>query len=164
MSGSAGEHDAGQASTQDAAPIQSALTLVMPIESAEAARQLVQALQLVQRLPRSENPIMVALDKLGTVHFARFALLENDTRLAVITEYDGDFETYVNDFINEIGDVFNALLAFMADPPPLPVQTHRREFLEYVRAHDMGAVPPLYSAYPTATVLDIQDALAARVP
>ncbi len=161
MSGQAAQSDAGQA-TADAAPIQSALTLVMPIKPGEAAEQLRQALQAVQSLPRDQNPIMVALDKLGTVHFARFALLENDTRLAVITSYDGDFDSYINDFINEIGDVFNALFSFIDDAPPLPVQSHREDFMRYVREHDAGAIPPFYSAYPTATVLDIQDALAAQ--
>ena len=143
-------------------PLQSPLTLVMPIRSSEDREQLDRALLQVQSLPRAQNPVMVALDKLATVHFARFTFLEEGTRLAVITSYDGDFETYIHDFINEIGDVFNFLLAFIADAPPLPVQSHRQEFLEYVREHDMGAVPPFYSAYPSATVLDIQEALAAR--
>ncbi len=80
-------------------------------------------------------------------------------KLAVITTYDGSFEDYINDFIDEIGDVFNALLAHMADAPPLPVQKNRKEFFDYVRANDLRAIEPFYSAYPKATVLDIKAAL-----
>ncbi len=43
--------------------------------------------------------------------------------------------------------------------PPLPVQRNRSQFREYVKANDLGGIEPFYSAYPRATVLDIQAAL-----
>ena len=92
------------------------------------------------------------------MHFARFVFLENNTKLAVITTYDGSFEDYINEFIDEIGDVFNALLAHMSDASPLPVQQNRQAFLDYVRKNDLRAIEPFYSAYPQATVLDIHAA------
>ena len=101
----------------------------------------------------------MALNKLNTVHFARFVFLEQNTKLAVITTYDGSFEDYINEFVDEIGDVFNALLAHMADAPPLPVQQNRQAFLDYVKKNDLRAIEPFYSAYPKATVLDIHAAL-----
>jgi len=136
-------------------PVQRPLTLVMPIASEEAFQQLNQVLEQVQSQPPETNPIVTALNTLQTVHFARFVFLEDNTRLAVITTYDGDFDRYINDFIDHIGGVFDMLLRFMADAPPLPVQEHREEFLEYVRAHDLPVVGPFYSAYPDKTVLDI---------
>ncbi len=139
------------------APVQHPLTLVMPIASPEAYEGLRQVLSGLQGRP--DNPITAALDKIGTVHFARFVFLEDNTRLAVITTYDGDFERYVMDFVDEIGDVFNTLLKFVANPPPLPVQSDPQAFLQFVLEHDLGAVGELYSAYPRATVLDILDAL-----
>jgi hypothetical protein len=135
--------------------VQSPLTLVMPVKSPEAQQQLAQTLQQVQALPPDQNPIVAALDNLKTVHFARFVFLEDNTRLAVITTYDGDFDRYINDFIDHIGQVFDLLLQFMADAPPLPVAEHRQEFLDYVRAHDLRCIEPFYSAYPDKTVLDI---------
>lgn len=141
--------------------MQSPLTLVMPIASPEAYQELSQTLQGVQALPRDQNPVMAALDKIATVHFARFVFLDDNARLGVITTYDGDFEKYINDFVDDIGDVFNLLLKFMGDAPPLPVQEHRQEFLDYVRAHDLRCIEPFYSAYPDATVLDIQAAIGA---
>lgn len=139
--------------------VQSPLTLVMTIKSADDAKALIGLLATIQALPPEKNPIWVALTKLNIVHFARFVFLEQNTKLAVITTYDGSFEDYINDFIDEIGDVFNALLAHMAGAPPLPVQKNRKEFLDYVRANDLRAIEPFYSAYPKATVLDIKAAL-----
>lgn len=77
------------------------------------------------------------------MRFARFVFLESNTRLAVITTYDGDFEKYIMDFVDHIGDIFDMLLKFMADAPPLPVREHRQEFLDYVRSHDLRCIEPL---------------------
>lgn len=140
--------------------VQSPLTLVMQIKSPAAYQELNALLHQIQGAPQDKNPVWQALDKLRNVHFARFVFLSNNTQLAVITTYDGTFEAYINEFIDAIGDVFNALLQRMADAPPLPVQKNRDEFLAYVKANDLRAIEPFYSAYPTATVLDIQTALA----
>lgn len=135
-------------------PVQNPLTLVLTLRSPEDRRALQAELEQLQALPREENPVIRALDAIGTVHFARFVFLD-DTRLAVITTYDGAFDPYVNEFVDHIGDVFNGILRHMADAPPLPVQQHREEFLEYVRRNDLGCLPPFYSAYPDRTVLDV---------
>jgi hypothetical protein len=134
--------------------VQKPLTLVMPVrpEAREALRAEVDRLQA---LPREENPVITALDAIGTVHFARFVFLD-DERLAVITTYDGDFERYIMDFVDHIGPVFDMLLQHMVDPPPLPVQQHPEEFLAYVNRHDLGCVGTFYSAYPTRPVVDIR--------
>jgi hypothetical protein len=141
--------------------VQSPLTLVMKIKSDADYQQLNGLLLHIQGLPPGQNPIWLALNKLANVHFARFVFLENNTRLAVITTYDGTFESYINEFIDSIGDVFNGLLAHMEDAPPLPVQQNRAEFLAYVKANDLRSIEPFYSAYPAATVLDIQAGLSA---
>jgi hypothetical protein len=151
---------AGPTSQLRARAVQSPLTLIMKIKSDADYQQLNGILPHIQSLPPDNNPIWVALDKLANVHFARFAFLENNTRLAVITTYDGTFEDYINEFIDAIGDVFNGLLAHMAEAPPLPVQSNRTEFLAYVKANDFRGIEPFYCAYPTATVLDIKAALS----
>jgi hypothetical protein len=141
-------------------PVQNPLTVVMKAKSPEDYVALRRTVEHLQSLPPDQNPITVALNKIGTVHFARFAFLNND-QLAVITTYDGDFAVYINEFINEIGDVFNALMAHVESAPPLPVQTYREEFLDYIRAHDFRCVGRFYSAYPDRTVLDMLDPASA---
>jgi hypothetical protein len=135
--------------------VQSPLTLVMPVRP-EARAALRAEVEQLQALPRDRNPVITALDAIGTVHFARFVFLDDDERLAVITTYDGDFERYIMDFVDHIGPVFDMLLRHMVDPPPLPVQQHPEDFLAYVRRHDLGCVGPFYSAYPTRPVIDIR--------
>lgn len=139
--------------------VQNPLTLVMRIKSPEDFQKLETRIQQIQAAPPEENPIWIALDKLKIVHFARFVFLENNTKLAIITTYDGSFEDYLNEFIDEIGDVFNALLQHMDEAPLLPVQQNRDAFHQYVKTHDLGCIQPFYSAYPRATVLDIRAAL-----
>jgi len=139
-------------------PVASPLTLVMTTKSPEDTAALKALVTKIQGLPQEQNPIWQALTKLGTVHFARFVFL-NDRQLAVITTYDGSFEDYINEFIDEIGDVFNALLAHMVDASPIPIQQNRQAFLDYVKKNDLRAIEPFYSAYPKATVLDIHAAL-----
>ena len=148
------------AQTPIAAPVPRALTLVMCIKTPQAYQELKALLDQIQGLPPDRNPVVLALNSLRNVHFARFVFL-NKTHLAVITTYDGTFEAYINEFIDAIGDVFNQLLARMDGAPPLPVQKNRDAFLAYVRANDLPAVGTLYSAYPKATVLDIQAALGS---
>jgi hypothetical protein len=145
--------------TAEPKPVQNPLTLIMKIKSPADTQALTALLQRIQSAPPDKNPIRVALDSLKTVHFARFVFLNDNTSLAVITTYDGSFEDYINEFVDSIGDVFNALLAHMDGAPPLPVQQNRQAFLDYVRANDLRAIEPFYSAYPRATVLDIQAAL-----
>jgi hypothetical protein len=139
----------------------------MTIKSPEDLAALAAKLRRITADP-DKDPIRAALQKLGTVHFARFVFLENNSKLAVITTYDGDFETYIQDFVDEIGNEFNAILEHMKDAPPLPVQKNREKFLEYVRKNDLQALPGFFSAYPASSVLDIRAALrkaaAARDP
>lgn len=134
---------------------QNPLTLIMNIKSPADATALKGMLTHFLSMPRDKNPIDVALDKLAKVHFARFVFLDNDTRLAIITSYDDAFDDYINDFVDTIGDIFNALLAHMADAPPVPVQQNRAAFLDYVRANDLTSFGAFYSAYPTLGVKTI---------
>ena len=134
--------------------VQHPLTLVLPIRP-DAGAALRAEVDRLQALPPEENPVIAALEAIGTVHFARFVFLD-DERLAVITTYDGDFERYIMDFVDHVGPVFDVLLQHVADPPPLPVQQHPEEFLAYVRRHDLGCVGTFYSAYPTRPVVDIR--------
>jgi hypothetical protein len=134
--------------------VASPLTLVMNIKSQKDFVELKALIDALQKLPPDQNPIAVALNRLGTVHFARFVFL-GERQLAVITTYDGSFEDYIDAFVNAIGGVFDKLLVHIADAPPLPVTQHRKEFLAFVGKNDLTAVPPFYSAYPTLKVLDI---------
>ncbi len=136
------------------AQISKPLTLVMKIKSPADFAALEKLLGGFASLPPDENPIDIAMTKVGTVHFARFVFLDQD-HLAVITSYDGDFDVYIRAFAAILGDIFDALLSHMSDAPPLPVQNNIAEFLAYIKKNDLSNGISLYSAYPTLSVQDI---------
>jgi len=148
---------AAPAPTPDVKPVQTPLTLLMTLKSKQAFEDLNATLQKFNALPAAQNPIMQAMDAVGTVHFARFVFLDNNTKLAVITTFDHDLETYLEDFAAKLGPIFDMLDQHMVDGPPAPVQQHPKEFLAYVQKHNVPTVG-FYSAYPTKTVLDIRNA------
>lgn len=133
----------------DSIPVQTPLTCLLPIR-APGGFQALAAL-----LPIAKPKIDEALSKIGTVHFARFVFLQDNTQLAIITTYDGPFERYISDFASHIGPVFDALFEHIESPPPSPVAKNTREFIDWVQAHDAREAG-FFSAYPSLSVLDIR--------
>ena len=131
--------------------IQTALTAIMEIKQPTTLHA--RALRVL--LTHAYQQVVDILDKVGTVHFARFIFLENDTKLALMTSYDGTFETYMKNYIEVAGDLFDLMLEHIKEAPPLPVQQYRNEFIEYVRRIDAVSDSPFYSAYGNLTVQDI---------
>lgn len=142
--------------------IQQPLTLVMPLDV-----DRVEKLKELLKNPKIHESSTRALQKVGTVHSTRFVILEDTeqgwAKLAVLAIYDGSFEAYIRAFARELNDVFNTLLRFVEDAPPLPVQHNVPEFIDYIRDHDVKpAHDQPYSAYPELTVLDIYEATRRR--
>lgn len=134
--------------------VSSPLTLVMKIKSPTDAAALALMLKKFAEMGR-ENPIRLAMDKVGTVHFARFVFLNENTDLAIITSYDGDFEQYLTAFTQYLGDIFDELFEHIANGPPLPVAENPAAFSAYVAKNNASPPGTLYSAYPLATVKTI---------
>lgn len=127
--------------------VQNALNLFLPLKNPRQMPALLATLQ------EAGDAVHEALRSLHYVHFARFLPSQDGSVLMVITEYDGGLQTYVMDFVAVLGDVFTAILQFVAGAPPLPVQRYPREFTAYVMKQNVpiGA----WSAYPDVTVIDI---------
>lgn len=149
------------------------------------SRQLSHGLNLALKLASpSKLPLMLwdivvaqpkierAMQELSFLHFARFVPSWDGKALMVTTSFDGPLEPYVMDFVIALGDVFDALLLYCEDAPPLPVREHPEAFWQFVQRwnrvpiaprglHDDAALLPpgfdfpLYSAYPKRTVVDI---------
>lgn len=154
------------------------LNLIMPLAPGAYA-SLSARLHYAKTLPPHRNPFNRALTTLETVHFARLLFLgpaeraEDDSDppsfqyLGVITSYDGTLDDYVLGFVNTVGELFDVILAHVADWPgdlvpgwsgarPPSVAEHPSAFLRYVRAHDEPGVGSLFSAYPELSVPDIK--------
>ena len=130
--------------------MQNTLTLVLTIKS-PADYDAITAL-VSQARGRLDN----AFRTLNIVHFARVVFLDNNTKVAVITEFDGDFSTYVQDFAEALGPVFDALFEHTVETPPLPVEDpqNMQAFIDFSQKYNVP-VTYFYSAYPDLTVLNI---------
>ena len=106
--------------------VQNALNLVLPLKSPA------QMPALLRLLLASAPEIQAALRSLQYVHFARFLPTPDFSQLLTITTYDGGLSSYTMDFVAVLGDVFTGVLRYIRDAPPLPVQRHPRQFLEFV--------------------------------
>lgn len=115
--------------------VQGSMNLIMPLRHPGPDTTA----QLAQLLVAQNDALFTGLDNVGTVHFARFDIV--DGKLCMISIYDGDFATYIRDFIVAIGDIFDALMGFVADPPPTPVQEHIDAFIDWVDARDLLQLP-----------------------
>ena len=115
--------------------LQQTMNLIMPLVDDDPMT----ATQLAMYMRLNVDNLYTGLDVVGTVHFARFDIIGGN--LCMVSVYDGDFETYIRDFIAAIGDVFDVLMTFVKDPPPTPVGHHPSQFVEWVNARDLFQVP-----------------------
>lgn len=141
----------------------SPLTLMMP------CLPNTKLVNIIETLAANQPAIDAALTDIGTVHFARFSLFDrskpnlqpdlsninatSDTLvIGVITDYDGSFNAYISDFSAQLGDVFNALLAFVVGGASVtPVQNNIDAFQAFIATNDASQHQPnttLYAAYP----------------
>lgn len=125
-------------------------------------------LQLKQSNPEGQSALLGlggdiaqtgAIPGNGILHFAWVIPIDLAAgKFLLSTVYDGDFEKYLDVFIDAGHANFDLLLPLLVDGPPTPVQDHRKEFYAFIRANDVtqaGTAVSLFSAYPTLTVIDI---------
>ena len=113
---------------------------------------------LVAILPIVKGQVDNAFAQLKNVHFARVVFLDDNTKVAVITEFDGDFDAYVRDFAQALGTVFDTLFEHTVEAPPLPVEDpqNQQAFIDFSKKYHI-APAYFYSAYPDLTVINIQN-------
>jgi hypothetical protein len=115
--------------------VQQAMNLVMPLR----VPGVVWRGEVVKALAKASNELLTGLNNVGTVHFARFDLIGRN--LCMFSIYDGDFSTYIRDFIACVGGAFDAIMGYVDDPAPTPVAAHVDEFVEWVAARDAYQLP-----------------------
>ena len=115
--------------------LQRSMNLVMPLRPSTLVRRG----QVARDLVAATEMIVVGLNNVGTVHFARFTLVGRN--LCMFSIYDGDITGYIRDFITVIGQAFDVILGYVKDPPRRPVGEHPDEFIAWVAAHDAFQMP-----------------------
>jgi cytochrome P450 len=133
-------------------PLNVIMNVKLPLsEHAEKLKQIIQA-----GAPRIEKKLIDAKH----VHFAQFMLFDHDSKLALFTIYDRDFDSYIEHFALQIGPLFDRIFEHIQDAPPLPVNEFPKEFVDTIRHFHQRAVGDyFFSAYPKAEVAQIQNDL-----
>lgn len=80
----------------------SELTIIVPLvpDGAKRLRTFLQSLG---------GNLSPGASKVGTLHDMRFVFFDNDTRLLFATSFDGDWDTYIDDFIALIPDYLDLM-------------------------------------------------------
>ena len=80
----------------------SELTIIVPL-AAGGAKRLRTFLQLLG------GNLSPGASKVGTLHDMRFVFFDNDTRMLFATSFDGDWDTYIDDFVALIPDYLDII-------------------------------------------------------
>ena len=129
----------------DETPVQNPLSLVITLKTGIKAADFQLNLEAAQTSQQT-----------NILHFAWVIPLAAD-KVLLTTVYDGDFDAYLDVFINANPEGFNAVLdaAEGAPPPPITDPANRAAFHEWVRKNNVAPLGKFFSAYPGMTVIKI---------
>jgi hypothetical protein len=119
----------------------SELTMIVPFAPGGAER--------LRALLRALNGNFDGADKVGTVHDMRFVFLDNDTKFLFATAYDGEWDTYIDDFATTIPDYMDILFSAFEGWPGI----HSPEVKDWIAKHQVTA-EGWYVAHPDLTVAE----------
>lgn len=93
----------------------------------------------------------------STIHFVKWTLIDDGRRLLMISDYDGSWESYIDEFAEMILSGLDAIWTTAEGYPPDGARDVPA-FKRFLRSHQVPS-EIFFSAYPDATVLNIADAL-----
>jgi hypothetical protein len=124
----------------------SELTVIVPLKDGGAAR--------LGAILAAQRGRLGATAKVGSLHDLRFVFLENNTKLLFASTYDGDWESYINDFATLIPDLLDVIFSEAEGWPGITSP----EVKDYIVKHQITAAH-WYVGFPEATVPAIRRAL-----
>jgi hypothetical protein len=117
--------------------------------------------QLKAVLARFGDPARVSpITAISTIHFARWVIIDNDTRLLFTTNFDGSWDSYINEFIEKASQGLDAIWS-NCEGYPAGGAKDVEAFKQYVRNSEIQNTL-VYSAYPDLTVKAIKRAVRTR--
>lgn len=89
--------------------------------------------------------------RVSTLHDMRFVFFDDDTRIIFATTYDGDWDTYINDFGTKIPGLMDLLFANIEGWPGIDSP----EVKDFIAGHQIDAAG-WFVANPQVTVVDVR--------
>jgi hypothetical protein len=130
---------------------QNQLTLITVVRDGQADRVRAVMAAIDSYAKRLAAP--GSLIGISTIHFVRWLVIDDGRRLMMISDYDGSWESYIDEFAELILSGLDAIWETSYGYPPdgardLPA------FKRFLRSHQVPS-EVFYSAYPEETVLNI---------
>jgi hypothetical protein len=94
---------------------------------------------------------------LEAIHFARWVLIDDDTRLLFTSNFDGSLEDYLRDFVLVMPDGMDGIWTHCLDYPERGCRDYPA-FSAWIQKYQLETTL-WYAAYPTASVKDVIKAL-----
>ncbi len=137
---------------QPSESLQRMMNLIMPLKNKSPVGRAMAAMVISQNI----DEIFTGLDNVGTIHFARFIII--DDKLCMLSVYDGDFSNYIRDFIVAIGNVFDGILSQVEDGDDvIPTRDNVEKFIDWVHDRDLFQLPDF-----ATDIFALQDAAMNR--
>jgi hypothetical protein len=129
------------------------LTVIAPLKPGAAAslRQVLNGLQVTP-----ESPIK----QIGTIHFARWVIIDNDSRLLFTSNFDGSWENYLRDFSQKTPEGMDRIFGH-CDGYPEGGCRDFEAFKNYVAKYQV-TTDLFYAAYPETSVKGVTEALRVK--
>lgn len=86
----------------------------------------------------------------GTLHDLRYVFLDNDTRLMFCSTFDGDWDSYIDDFATKVPELLDLVFSCLEGWPGITNPSVKQYIIDY-----QITAAGLYVAYPHLTVNDI---------
>jgi hypothetical protein len=139
---------------------QNQLTLVTVIDPAKVGRVRA-AMAAIDSFAKRLSP-PGSLIGISTIHFVRWMLIDGGRRLMLVSDYDGSWESYIDEFAEMILSGLDAIWETSLGYPPDGARDVPA-FKRFLRNHQVPS-EVFFSAYPEETVLNILNdtALAAH--
>ena len=130
---------------------QNQLTLVTVVDPA-GLRRVRAVLAAIDSYARRLSP-PGSLIGISTIHFVRWTLIDGGRRLLFISDYDGSWESYIDEFAEMILSGLDAIWETSYGMPPDGARDYPA-FKRFLRSHQVPS-DVFFAAYPDATVLNI---------
>ena len=131
----------------------SEITVIAPLKQGSAGK-LRQVLTALQTTP--DSPVK----KIGTIHFARWVIFDDDQRLLFTSNFDGDWVDYLRDFSQITPDGMDRIFGH-CDGYPEGGCRDFEAFRAYVRKFQVPT-DLFYAAYPDSSVKAVTQALEVK--
>ena len=139
------------AGTEDHA-LQNALTHVVPLKNPDRLAVLTHSHAYIDVMAKKHFNDIGQLGGIPTIHFAKWLLLDDDTRLLFLSNYDSSWESYLGDFVDHAAIGLNLAWTCTEGYPRTSLlvlggATDEERFKAWSRAHQRPT-QVFYTAYP----------------